>query len=342
MTAEERKQIRDHKRVVRARVSKFTGIALAAILVSYIGKSIYDEHTKLHEFDDSLNKFTVEDQVESKIDDAVDTLTEDEINEIINNSEVTVEKETQTENTIDYEFPETYDVPKADDTKSYELLDAGYTDLVLDWEGIKNEYGNDDIVAWVNIPGTKVNYPIVQGPDNDYYLHRDLAGNNSDYGSLFQDSRDTSLDHSMTELKAFNYTYGHHMRNGGMYAAVDNYQKQSYFDEHQFGILYTPEGTYKIDFYAAIIMDRADVENVYKYDFTDEDLYNAWIEYLKENSLFKSNVDVEFGDVSFVMQSCNYTGNDKVLQLFGKLTKQMTYDDRMNNEDEGKSLTLSN
>ena len=42
------------------------------------------------------------------------------------------------------------------------------------------------------------------------------------------------------------------------------------------------------------------------------------------------------------MQSCNYTGNNKVLQLFGKLTKQMTYDDRIKTEEEGKSLTLSN
>ena len=334
---------RKRRRVKKARLPKILTVSTAIVLALYAGKGLFDEHAKLHEFDDSLDKFAVSSDTNEVVDTTQPIITDNEIADIVKSSGVTDNNETQTEPVnVDYEFPETYDVPKADDTKSYELIDAGYTDLALDWDAIEEEYDNDDIVAWVTIPGTKVNYPIVQGEDNDYYLHRDLYGNDSAYGSLYQDSRDTSLDHSMTELKAFNYTYGHHMKNGGMYAAVDNYQKQAYYDEHQFGILYTPSGTYKIDFYAAIIMNRDDVENVYKYDFSDEDLYNAWIDYLKENSLFKSNVDVEFGDVSFVMQSCNYTGKDKVLQLFGKLTKQMTYDDRIKTEEEGKSLTLTN
>ena len=330
---------------IRVRQKRLPRILTASTVILFLacaGKGIFDEHAKLHEFDGSLDKFATTAEACEEVDTVEEIDVDAEVEKVMDNTESTVET-TQTETTtIDYEFPETYDVPKADDTKSYELLDAGYTDLVLDWEGVKEEYGNDDIVAWVNIPGTQVNYPIVQGPDNDYYLHRDLNGNDSDYGSLYQDSRDTSLDHSMTELKAFNYTYGHHMRNGGMYANVDNYQKQAYYDEHPFGILYTPAGTYKIDFYAGVIMSRDDIENVYKYDFTDEDLYNAWVDYLKANSKFESDVDVEFGDVSFVMQSCNYSGNEKVLQLFGKLTKQMTYDDRIKTEEEGKSLTLSN
>ena len=66
---------------------------------------------------------------------------------------------------------------------------------------------NPDVVAWIQIPGTQINYPVVQGKDNDYYLHRDLNGQKSTAGTIFLDYADRADFSSL-----HNVLYGHHIR----------------------------------------------------------------------------------------------------------------------------------
>ena len=139
---ERRKEIerrRKRRRVKKSRMPKILTISTVIVLAVYAGKGLFDEHAKLHEFDDSLDKFTVSADAGAEADTTEEINIDVEVDRVVNNPS-SVNETTQTETTdVDYEFPETYDVPKADDSKSYELLDAGYTDLVLDWEGIKEE-----------------------------------------------------------------------------------------------------------------------------------------------------------------------------------------------------------
>ncbi len=97
---------------------------------------------------------------------------------------------------------------------------------------------NPDIVAWIQIPGTNIDYPVVQGDDNDAYLHRDFEGEESAAGTIFLDFE------SQSDMRGYNnIMYGHHMRNGSMFRDIVYYKDEDYFKEHQYFEIYTPQET---------------------------------------------------------------------------------------------------
>lgn len=97
---------------------------------------------------------------------------------------------------------------------------------------------NPDVVGWIRIPGTNIDYPIVQGETNDTYLHRSFEGEETAAGSIFLDFA------SQRDLRGYNNIfYGHHMRNGSMFRDIVYYKEEEYFKEHQYFELYTPKET---------------------------------------------------------------------------------------------------
>lgn len=93
-----------------------------------------------------------------------------------------------------------------------------------DFDELKAE--NEDICAWIEIPGTEVNYPVMyDGTDN--YLHKSLHGEDSIAGSIYIDPLSHELNNPV------NVIYGHNMRNGSMFAAVNKFNTAAYFENHQ-------------------------------------------------------------------------------------------------------------
>ena len=106
-----------------------------------------------------------------------------------------------------------------------------------------------DIIGYVYSPGTPISYPIAYDGDNEYYLHHDLYGNYSEYGTIFLDARVPS---DFTAQN--NVLYGHHMSDGSMFASISNYKQQWYYDAHPYYFLYTDRGNYRVDLFAGIIV----------------------------------------------------------------------------------------
>ncbi len=97
---------------------------------------------------------------------------------------------------------------------------------------------NPDVVGWIKIPGTNVNYPIVQAADNDMYLHKSFEGEETAAGSIFLDFE------SQSDMRGYNsILYGHNMRNGSMFKDIVRYKEEEYFKEHQYFEIYTPTET---------------------------------------------------------------------------------------------------
>lgn len=95
---------------------------------------------------------------------------------------------------------------------------------------------NPDIVAWIWIPGTNIDYPVVKSHDNETYLYKDFEGNSSPTGSIFLDFE------SQSDLKGQNnILYGHHMKNGSMFKDIVKFKEESYFKEHQYFEIDTPQ-----------------------------------------------------------------------------------------------------
>ncbi|MEE0776941.1 MAG: class B sortase, partial [Bacillota bacterium] len=103
---------------------------------------------------------------------------------------------------------------------------------------------NSDVTAWLYQAGTGINYPVVQGRDNDYYLNHLLNGDKNKYGTPFIDYRTIDVFHtSMTII------YGHNMKNGAIFASLTEYKSQSYYDAHPTMTLLTPNGNYTLEIF---------------------------------------------------------------------------------------------
>lgn len=144
--------------------------------------------------------------------------------------------------------------------------------------GYQPEVSDDSIIfsdvplakAWLTIPDTQVNYPIMQGKDNLEYINKDCFGKYSLSGSIFADFQNKS---DFTDK--YNLLYGHHMDKGLMFGSLDNWNDENFFKNHEIGFLLTKEKVYKIKF-IKIFETQATDEKVFSLDINnvDRDLDN--------------------------------------------------------------------
>ncbi|HWQ76443.1 MAG TPA: class B sortase, partial [Syntrophomonas sp.] len=137
---------------------------------------------------------------------------------------------------------------------------------------------NPDVVGWLAVEGAGIDYPVVQGKDNDYYLQHLFTGERNKLGSIFMDySNHSDFSDRNTII------YGHNMQNGSMFSSLAKYKKQSYYDSFPAMVLYTPRGNYKIHLFAGIIVDGNDRSSI-RLNFKDDQEFQAYIKLLKKDS----------------------------------------------------------
>ena len=109
---------------------------------------------------------------------------------------------------------------------------------------------SEDVVAWLTVDDTAIDYPVMQGADNSEYLNKDPFGQYSLAGSIFLDSRNGP---DFTD--AYSLIYGHHMDYGRMFGALDAFLDEDYFDAHLTGSLTVADRVYAIRFFACVEAD---------------------------------------------------------------------------------------
>ncbi len=110
----------------------------------------------------------------------------------------------------------------------------------IDFDGLRTI--NKDIVAWIEIPGIGVDYPVVQGEDNEHYLHYMFDGKENIAGSIFLDFRNKA---DFTDRKVI--LYGRNMQDGSMFSQLEKYQDKDFREEQGRVILYLPDKTLKCE-----------------------------------------------------------------------------------------------
>ena len=171
-----------------------------------------------------------------------------------------------------------------------------------------------DVIGWLYLPDTAINYPVVQGSNNDYYLDHFLDGSTNVGGSLFADY--TCPDDFSGQNTII---YGHNMRDGSMFALVDDYTDQAFYDAHPVMYLNTPNQNYLVDFFAGFTTDPESL--VYTSAFATEGDYTAYLNTVRLYSDFSSSVEVSSADRIITLSTCTYTAEDVRYVLFGKLTE---------------------
>lgn len=180
---------------------------------------------------------------------------------------------------------------------------------------------NDEVVAWLEAEDSIIDYPVVQGTDNDYYLNHLFTKQKNKLGSLFVDYR-TPGDFSGRNT----IIYGHNMKDGSMFASLTRYRDQSYFEDHSAMQLYTPDGVYSIELFAGIVAD-GDYEFV-RTRFEDEADFLIYIDELKRESSFHSEVKLTAQDRIVSLVTCSYEFNNARYALFGKLVEAGSVNDK--------------
>ena len=153
--------------------------------------------------------------------------------------------------------------------KQAQMKQAQMKQTVIDFDALKKI--NPDVVSWITIPGTNIDYPLLQGKDNNQYLHKDMEGRDSAAGAIFLDHGDKA------DLSSrHNIIYGHHMKNGTMFKDIVKYKDQQYFDEHQDIILYTPDREIHLKALAAVVANPDAIRR--KIDFQSWEEFTSYIE----------------------------------------------------------------
>lgn len=108
--------------------------------------------------------------------------------------------------------------------------------LQINWDELLQR--NKDVKAWIQIPNTNVNYPVLQGETNDTYIHSDIDHNELSAGGIFIASENEDPFNDFNTV-----IYGHNMKNGSMFNNIKSYTDQSFADEHPYVYIYLPDGT---------------------------------------------------------------------------------------------------
>lgn len=177
---------------------------------------------------------------------------------------------------------------------------------------------NGDYVAWIYLPGTMLDYPVVQGEDNEFYLKRMFNGESNSCGTIFVDARNLPGFRESNTLM-----YGHHMRNGSMFKAITYYEEQEYFEAHPYLLIVAPEAHYVVELIAGYTTDSSDhCYDIALSDFNDMQYY---LTKAKQKSDFDSTVEVERGDRLVTLSTCAYAFEDARYITIGKLTQLWQY-----------------
>ena len=192
------------------------------------------------------------------------------------------------------------------------------SDLTVDWDSLRAV--NPDIVAWVYMPGTPINYPMVQGSDNEEYLHKafdSTEGWLASAGTIFVDAANSS---NMQDQNIA--LYGHHMNDGSMFASIADMVDQAQFDAHRDIYVLTPSGNYCLRTFAIVqtMGDDAIVQTTFA---TRDDYVNYIQDKLDRSVVSQSENALSAADVkqSFLLSTCEYSQNDGRAVLFASVVE---------------------
>lgn len=166
--------------------------------------------------------------------------------------------------------------------------------IQVDFDVLAEE--SKDIVGWIYSKDTPINYPIVQGKDNQYYLRRMANGKYNYNGSIFMDFRN---DPTLRDLNTL--IYGHNLTNDVMFSSLLRYRKQAHYDTHPSMWLVTSEKSFRLDVIAGFVVD-SDGDSYTLFD-SREDLQKYLAKAVKRSG-FQSNVEVEKVEQIVTLSTC--------------------------------------
>lgn len=183
------------------------------------------------------------------------------------------------------------------------------TEKMLKLEELQKE--NNEVIGWLEIEGTNINYPVLQGTDNEFYMKNNYKKEKSKDGSIFLD-KSYNWDIPSSNL----LLYGHNNKNGIMFQDLMKYAKEDFYKEHT-KIKFTTnkeDSVYEIMsvFYSRVYYKSE--QNVFRYYYfvnaNNEQEYNYFVNNAKKVSIYDTGVNANYGDQLLTLSTCEYSQED--------------------------------
>lgn len=160
---------------------------------------------------------------------------------------------------------------------------------------------NPDVVGWIRVPDTKIDYPVVQGEDNNFYLKHTWQGHENTVGTIFMDYG------SSPDLTDFNtLIYGHNMRTGSMFASLRNYSQQDYFNAHPYVYLLVDNGAFRFEVFSAY---QAELDaSAYGQSFRQRETREKFLQDAAEKSAIETEITPGIRDRILTLSTCSGMG----------------------------------
>jgi len=156
---------------------------------------------------------------------------------------------------------------------------------------------NSDVVGWIQIPGTRIDYPVVQGSDNEFYLTHTASGEEYSYGAIFLDA---IIESGLSDRNPI--IYGHNSKSGAMFSRLNRYRKQSFWEAHRYVYITTPDGRDVYEIFSAY--ETEPDSDSYYFGFGADDVFQEYLDRIRSKSLYDTGVSVTKDDFIVTLSTC--------------------------------------
>lgn len=182
---------------------------------------------------------------------------------------------------------------------------------------------NPDTIGWIRFSPEPsiISYPIVQGEDNDEYLHKTFSANENTLGAIFLNAGNQPDFSDRNSI-----IYGHRMKDGSMFRHLQDYEEKSFWEENPYFYIYTPDGreiTYQIYSYAVV----ESTSDIYLTSFADDGAYQEFLDMTKEASAYDTGVEVTTEDTIVTLSTCTSASDDHRIIVQGVKEKEVVLED---------------
>ena len=177
---------------------------------------------------------------------------------------------------------------------------------------------NKDIVGWLKIDNTTINYPIMQNiNDPNYYLHRDFYKNYSSYGTPYM-AKQCNLNSDNIVI------YGHHMKINKMFGELEKYKSKDFYNNHKIITFTTLEKEYSYEIFA-VFKTTVYTKNTFRYyeniNFENKKMYNDFINICKDKSLYQTGIKIKDKEKLITLSTCEYSNKNSRLVIVARKIK---------------------
>ena len=256
-----------------------------------------------------INFFSLKQEAkeQSKLLNTTNILTMEDTNEFVQNN-----LENETEN-VEADLEENKDTTATENIEEK----TQETERMLQVKQLQEQ--NADIVGWLEIENTNINYPVLQGTDNSYYMTHNYKKENSKNGAIFLDANYNWNIPSNNLL-----IYGHNLGNGMMFQELLKYEKKSFYGQHPVIRFTTSEedAQYEIiSVFKSRVYYKSE-KNVFRYyhfiNNESEKEYNQFVKNAKNASLYPIDATASYGDQLITLSTCSYYVEDGRFAVVGR------------------------